>query len=202
MPLTVMSMSPIALVTVRRPRVHGPPGHEDHVTSVSADISPGRPYGWPVRGEPVVDMAAWAALLDELLRSSGVTHTWLADEVDVDEKTIGRWRNRKFPPKPENVRDVARALGYPPLHALAQVGFLTSEEAGLTGEPTPVPPPPPAPLRRAMGLLADPRIPERPKNILLRGIDAAIDLWFDSYRARPPREPSAAERSAGRRRTT
>ncbi len=145
-----------------------------------------------------VDAEAWSILLGELLASARVSQASLADQVGVDEKTIGRWRRQEFAPKPENVRDVARALDYPPLHALVRVGFLTAEEADLTDGPAKVPQPLPQPLQLANRILSDPVVPNNAKELLTRGINAAVELWADTMQIRAPREPSAAERARKR----
>jgi transcriptional regulator with XRE-family HTH domain len=136
-------------------------------------------------------MDAWSALLGELLSAAGVSQAWLAERVGVNEKTVGRWRGKEFPPKAENVRDVARVLEYPPIHALARVGFLTREEAGLEGDPVKAAPAIDPLLRQIQQHFGDPNIPQRVRDNLRRGVKAARDVWLDMARIKPPKEPAA-----------
>ena len=158
---------------------------------MSRDKGAAQTYRDGVRDEPTVDMDAWSELLGELLTSARVSQAWLADEVQVDEKTVGRWRRKEFPPKPEMVRDVARALNYPALDALVRVGFLTPAEGGLDGAPAKAMPTIEPTLLEIQRLLDDEKIPKNVREHLRRGVRAARDLWFDMFRFRAPKEPGA-----------
>jgi len=151
-----------------------------------------------VRESDEIDSAAWAKLLTELLAAADLTPEQAArpnGPVPANWRSIRRWLSREQGVSAAKVRDVARALGYSPAHALVEVGFLERAEVGLAPPARPQDPL----VRRVDTALTDQRLPDDVKSLLRRGVQAAYDLWLDMYRGRSPKEPSAAERERGRR---
>jgi transcriptional regulator with XRE-family HTH domain len=119
----------------------------------------------------------------------------LAKAADVSEETVKRYENAKSEkPDARHVIAIAKVLALEPVEAFLVLGY-TRDELGLQAKDAAID----EVLARAKRLLDDPAIPDRAKDTLRRGINAAIDLWFEAYGVgQAPREPSAEERGSGR----
>lgn len=165
----------------------------DNVSTTLALACPGQDadYGEPVSRSDAVDRAAWAALLGELLDAAGLTAETAAaprGPLALTPQTIYRWRNQGMGASVHQVRDVCRALGYPPAHGLVRVGFLTAEEAGIAG-PAAVTGRDPL-LRRLTHDLGSPNLPEAARAELRRQLTDAHQGWLRMLKAlaQRPRE--------------
>lgn len=159
-------------------------------------------YCVPMPAENGADLKRFAALIREAREGRRWSQPDLAKKSGVSRPTIQRYENGKTAaPRPDEFRSVCAALGIDPREAVIALGYVTRDEMGLPA-PTAAPALDP-PVSRAARLLADPKIPDRAKQALRKGIDAAIELWFDAFGAsRPPREPSAEQRAATRSTTS
>jgi hypothetical protein len=70
---------------------------------------------------------AWSRYIDST--SLGDMNTAIAEKVNVDPATVGRWRAGSVDPRPRQVVVYARAYGQSPISALIGAGYLTPEEA-------------------------------------------------------------------------
>ncbi len=64
--------------------------------------------------------------------ASGKNPTDIAKDTGIDRSTIVRWE-KGSEPSPKFVRDFAIAYGKPVLEAFIAAGFLTKEEANISG---------------------------------------------------------------------
>lgn len=139
-----------------------------------------KPYIADVRESDEIDRDKWAALLARLLLESNMTPEQAAHPVGpvpAAARTIRKWVGKENGVGPTKVRDVVRSFGYSPARALIEVGWLASDELGITGLATRQPAA--DPLARQIGAsLAAKGIPEETRNILRRALRAAYDSWL------------------------
>lgn len=183
----------------------GSAGRKPRGDSARLPPTPGRKRQDPVyvdavsRDSDEIDRAAWAKLLNELLISAGLTPETAAapnGPIDANWRTIRKWLTKDQGISVRRIRDVARALGYPPTHALVQVGFLTQEETGLAGPTRPGPVPDPL-LRRLAGALANQTIPDDDRGRLRRALQHSYDIWLEWIKT-AAQEPTRRTGSASR----
>lgn len=149
-----------------------------------------------MRGSDNIDRAAWAELLAELLASAGLTPetaTGDAGPLDVTPSTMYRWLRQAQGVSAHQVRDIARVLDYPPVHALVKVGFLTAAEAGIAGPARPKPATDPL-LQRIAGHLTDANLPEATRAELHRIVQQAFNMWLGLLKSAAQR-PARTDRS-------
>ncbi|MBA3489170.1 MAG: helix-turn-helix transcriptional regulator [Longispora sp.] len=136
---------------------------------------------------------------DVLIRDARLAKGWTQEELavaaGVTRQLVNRYESGKSAnPQSDETRRVCLALDIDPREVPIALGYVTREEMRLPPrEPRLAPE-----LRRAQRLLTDSKIPEALKDLLHRGINSAIDLWFDALKIRAPHEPSAKERIHGR----
>jgi transcriptional regulator with XRE-family HTH domain len=145
------------------------------------------------------DARGFGSLIRETREGRGWSQDDLAEKSGVSRPTIQRYETGKTAaPDPDAVRKIVRTLDLDPREVVVAIGFITRTELGATPKQ---PPALDAVLARARRLLEDPAIPDRAKDTLRRGINAAIELWYEAYGVgQAPREPSAEQRGSGRSR--
>lgn len=164
----------------------------DSVTStrladMTGQLGQNNAYGSDVREGEELDRAAWATLLGGLLMSADLTPEQAAQPVGpvpAGWRTIRRWLKQETGVSALAVRDVSRALGYPPTRALVEVGFLQHQEVGITGLAAPPSASADRDIRKYQATLADKRIPTGTRSILRRLLNSAYDSWLEMYEAR------------------
>lgn len=167
-----------------------------YVTEARHDGQPGHTYRVPMPDAPFKPGHRFATLIKEGRERLGWTQEILVEESKVSRQTIIRYESGNATnPKADEIRRVCAAMKIDPREMVIALGYVTREEMDL---PEPEPPLDPV-LARGARLLADPKIPDRAKDALRKGINAAVELWFDAFGARrPPKELSAEERASKR----
>lgn len=170
----------------------------DAASVLMHDIAPDQRYRPPVTADSADSAQRFGQLLKSAREQLGWSQEELAEKARVGRATVQRYElGKTATPDPVSVRAILKTLGIHPGQGPIALGFVTPDELELP----PTPPPLDPVLARAKKLLDDPAIPDRAKDTLRRGINAAIDLWFEAYGVgQAPREPSADERGSGRAR--
>lgn len=123
----------------------------------------------------------------------GLTQDGLAAAAGVSRQLINQYESGKsVNPRPKELGAAWRAAGLDFQELLVVRGYATREELDLPPEAPPVP----KVISRILSLLRDPKITDEFKNLLLSGVEGALQQWFDFLRFKTPREASAAERGA------
>lgn len=183
------------VIDVRHPRsavnatLHLAPGRKRQVTT----------YVPSVREGDDIDREQWARLLEQWLRAADLTPERAAAPVgpiDANWRTIRKWLDQEQNVGARRVRDVARALGYPPTRALVEVGFLDPTEVGVTGLAAPPSAPTDPVIRKVNAALSNQAIPDGVRTVLRQLVDSAYQGWL-RMQNQPPKEPSARERAQG-----
>lgn len=146
-----------------------------------------------------IDPETWARLLGTLLRAANMSPEQAAmpaGPVPASWGTIRKWLTKRQGVTARSVRDVARALDYPPARALVEVGFLTPGEVGVTGLAAPPAPVSDPLVRKIAASFADRRVPEKNRAILRRLLQSAYDAYLDMNQNKPVYEPSPEVRPA------
>jgi len=117
----------------------------------------------------------------------------------VSASLISRYQSGDISPTVQNLRKLAPYLDVTLGELMVEAGLATPEELGMvanarTAEPLD------RSLVEAQRLLADEALADEAKDYLRDTIKGAIAYWRQQLGLqRPPREPSAADRAAGRR---
>lgn len=119
-------------------RTHPQPGHPDRAITLRSRGS--RPLRTDMRvryAEGVaarsVDRQAWANTVSNLIeQETRGNKTRFANLVGVSYKTVLRWLAEESDVSEESVRQVARAIGVPPMQLLVRVGFYAADELAAT----------------------------------------------------------------------
>jgi transcriptional regulator with XRE-family HTH domain len=149
------------------------------------------------RGQPQTEFGRY---LRGLMDAKGlVQDADLGRLADVNPSLLSKWQSGSAVPTVESLRKLAPHLGVRLGDLMVKAGLATSAELGITGAPPPPSVPLPPVLRRIAIALSDTRVPEAARAALLRGVQAAYDVWTDMVQIRASNEAGAAER-AGRRR--
>lgn len=110
-----------------------------------------------------IDREAWARVVAALRQDETKGKTLpFARKIGVDPRTVDRWLRQQVAVKEENIRAVARALDRPPMDLLVQVGYYQP------GEVAPPIPPDPRDDPVVQAILADPRLNEDQRTVLVR----------------------------------
>lgn len=117
----------------------------------------------------------------------------------VSASLISRYQSGGISPTVQNLRKLAPFLGVTLGELMVEAGLATAEELGLVADDRPS-----ATMDRglveAQRLLNDPALADEAKDYLRDTIKGAIVFWRQQLGLRrPPREPSAADRAAGRK---
>lgn len=144
---------------------------------------PKTPFGWYLRN--LMDSQGFESDA-ELERASGVAATMLS-----------KWQSGGSVPQITSLRRVAPHLGVRLCDLLVEADLATPEELGMEG-PTAAPPPAQHQLAGKLNrFLLDESVPERTRRMVEDNVENLLGVLAT---AKPlPKEPSAAERAAGRR---
>ncbi|MFB6392550.1 helix-turn-helix domain-containing protein [Polymorphospora lycopeni] len=125
--------------------------------------------------------------------NAGLTQEQVAAATGIASRSIKRYESADNVPTLDALRTLVQALGIDPRETLVVLGFSSRDALDL-----PKPPPAPDPsVIRANRLFSDPNIPDSAKRVLSKGINAAIELWFDAFGVgRAPREAPHLARGA------
>jgi len=117
----------------------------------------------------------------------------------VSASLISRYQSGDISPTVQNLRKLAPYLGVSLGELMVEAGLATPEELGMVAYARPSEPLDPS-LVEAQRLLTDPALADEAKEYLRDTIKGAIAYWRQQLGLRrPPREPSAADRAAGRK---
>jgi hypothetical protein len=144
-----------------------------------------------VRESDEIDRELWASLLGGLLRAADLTPETAAQPagpVPATWRTIRKWLNQESGVGAGKVRDVCRALGYPPVRALVEVGWLQHSEVGVTGLAAPPSASADPLVRKINASLSAQAIPVSVRSVLRRMLQGTYDGWLELHGARPPRD--------------
>jgi hypothetical protein len=151
-----------------------------------------------VRETDDIDMDRWSALLFELMTARGYGSPEAMVEpqgpVAAHARTVRKWLKQESGAGIKQVRDVARALGYPPALALVRVGFLEPAEVGTAGLVAPPPGVPDPLVQQITANLHPTRHTEAERSMLRRYLQAGVDswqAWLRTIRQAPPPERGA-----------
>lgn len=166
------------------------------VTRDSLSLATGRKrqlnaYVPDVRETDEIDPEQWAKLLEALLRAANLTPEAAAQPagpVPATWRTIRKWLSGESGVSARKVRDVTRSLGYPPVRALVEVGWLQHTEVGVTGLAAPPSASSDGLVRKIAAALADQRIPTPVRSVLRRLLQGAYDGWLDMHQAKAPKD--------------
>jgi transcriptional regulator with XRE-family HTH domain len=118
----------------------------------------------------------------------------------VSASLISRYQSGGISPTVQNLRKLAPFLNVTLGELMVEAGLATPEELGMVAHARPEAEPLDPGLTEAQRLLADPNLPDEAKDYLRDIVKGAIAFWRQQLGlVRPPREPSAADRAAGRR---
>lgn len=158
-------------------------------------------YVADVRESEEIDPERWATLLESLLRAADLTPETAAQPagpVPATWRTIRKWLSGEQGVGARKIRDVTRALGYPPVRALVEVGWLQPNEVGVTGLAAPPSASADTLVRKIAAALADQRIPTTVRSVLRRLLQGAYDGWLDMNQAKAPGDIVERRRPAAR----
>lgn len=118
----------------------------------------------------------------------------------VSASLISRYQSGDISPTVQNLRKLAPFLKVTLGELMVEAGLATAEELGVVAHARP----PEAEtldrsLLEAQRLLADPALAEEAKDYLRDTIRMALAYWRQQLGLQAPREPSAADRAAGRK---
>jgi transcriptional regulator with XRE-family HTH domain len=130
--------------------------------------------------------------LSGLMDARGLDNLELGRLAGVSDATVSRWRNNVVVPSEGALRRVAPHLGVRYGELLIHADLATPEELGTAGAPPPPGAPLPTQIRSIMADMINPRVSSRDKEILLKVIARAHQMWREMRDV--PREPQMRRR--------
>lgn len=114
----------------------------------------------------------FAAFLKAAMRAAQIpTGARLAELAGLNPSIVNRWINNKAIPTIEALRAIAPHLGLPLRLLVVRAGYMTSEEVGLSDDPTP----PTGHHSLEDEIRADPRIRKEQKAALIQLIETLFE---------------------------
>jgi transcriptional regulator with XRE-family HTH domain len=118
----------------------------------------------------------------------------------VSASLISRYQSGDISPTVQNLRKLAPFLDVTLGELMVEAGLATAEELGMVAYARPADSEAlDRSLLEAQRLLADPTLSDEAKDYLRDTVRSALVYWRQQLGLRAPREPSAADRAAGRK---
>lgn len=118
----------------------------------------------------------------------------------VSASLISRYQSGGISPTVQNLRKLAPYLNVTLGELMVEAGLATAEELGMVAHARSEAEPLDPGLTEAQRLLGDPTLPAEARDYLRDILKGAVVFWRQQLGlTRPPREPSAADRAAGRK---